>query len=285
MSLAKSSQRNNQAQRTISTAEPEKIFLNISCECTPCLAEAADSDPRLLSTMLLFLVLGSVLAQGCSGCQCGSVSSGGGLQVNCSGQGLLQLPQFPASATELLLQNNQLTTIPPGMFDSLPMLRRVQLSGNPLHCDCSTLYLTHWLQMHSSTSGMPTCASPPELALKPVADLMKMDLPSCSPAPCPGWLYNLVLSLALVPLNALLLWCVRLARDSTFILGIDERHSGLEMDSLRSLRPKHRVRVRYSLGSLTTGSDEQDRPLLNMDILPQILDVLHKQHNIKIKTP
>ncbi|KAL0159037.1 hypothetical protein M9458_047113, partial [Cirrhinus mrigala] len=147
------------------------------------------------------------------------------------------VPQLPASITELLLQNNFLTTITPGHLDQLHHLQLVDLSGNPFHCDCS---------IH-----------PAELAQRPIDKLTDADFASCVSDHCSG--------------------------NSTFILGIDERHTGFEAESLRSLKPKHRMRMRVSIGSLSPVTDDTDKPLLNMEILPQILDVLHKQHNIKIK--
>lgn len=90
-------------------------------------------------------------------------------------------------------------------------------------------------------------------------------------------------------LIGLLLWGLRLAKNSTFTLDIDQRHAGLEVDSLRSLKPKHR-RLQRTLSEERENSaslswtNDPERPLINMEILPQILDVLHKKHNIKIKT-
>lgn len=236
----------------------------------------------LPSRMLFTLLLCSVFAHvGCDSCRCVTLPSKG-VHVNCSLQGLRNIPHLPARTTELLLQNNLLTTITPGQLDMLHNLRLVNLSGNPFHCDCRILYLRQWLKMNKAVSVMPTCASPPELAQKSIDELTDADLPSCASDQCSGLAYNAILCSLLCILIGLLLWCVQLARNSTFILGIDERHTGFEVESLRSRKPKHRMRMRYSIGS---GTDDMDKPLLNMDILPQILDVLHKQHNIKIKVP
>uniref|UniRef100_A0A671RUS9 LRRCT domain-containing protein n=1 Tax=Sinocyclocheilus anshuiensis TaxID=1608454 RepID=A0A671RUS9_9TELE len=129
-------------------------------------------------------------------------------------------------------------------------------SGNPFHCDCSIQYLRQWLQRNKLTDA---------------------DFASCVSDQC--FDVNAILCLMLCFLIGLLLWCLQLARNST------SRHTGFEAESLQSLKPKHRARMRCSIGSLSTGTDDMDKPLLNMDILPQILDVLHKQHNIKIKVP
>lgn len=208
-----------------------------------------------------------------------------GVRMNCTSQGLRIIPQLHSRITELLLQDNLLTTITPGRLDMLHNLQLANLSGNPFHCDCSILYFRQWLKRNKAISVMPVCASPSELAQRSIDELTDADLSSCVSDECSGWVYNAILCLMLCFLNVLLLWCVQLARNSTFILGIDERHAGFEAESLRSLKPKHRARIRYSIGSLSPGADDTDHPLLNMDILPQILDVLHKQHNIKIKVP
>uniref|UniRef100_A0A671RU63 Uncharacterized protein n=1 Tax=Sinocyclocheilus anshuiensis TaxID=1608454 RepID=A0A671RU63_9TELE len=115
-----------------------------------------------------------------------------------------------------------------------------------------------------------------------IDELTDADFASCATtSPCS---VNAILCLMLCFLIGLLLWCLQLARNSTSVR-TTIRHTGFEAESLQSLKPKHRARMRCSIGSLSTGTDDMDKPLLNMDILPQILDVLHKQHNIKIKVP
>ncbi|KAK2885973.1 hypothetical protein Q8A67_016810 [Cirrhinus molitorella] len=233
---------------------------------------------------LTFLLCSIFAHVSCQSCSCVTLPSSG-LRVNCSSQGLRSIPQLPISITELLLQNNLLTTITPGHLDQLHDLQLVNLSGNPFHCDCSIQYLSQWLKRNKAANVMPVCASPAELAQRSIDALTDADFTSCVSDYCFGWVYNGILCFMLCFLIGLLLWCLQLARNSTFILGIDERHTGFEAESLRSLKPKHRARMRVSIGSLSPGTDDMDKPLLNMDILPQILDVLQKQHNIKIKVP
>ncbi|XP_073676030.1 platelet glycoprotein IX [Garra rufa] len=233
---------------------------------------------RILFHSGLSFLLCSIFAHvGCESCGCVTLPSRG-LRVNCSSQGLRTIPQLPVSITELLLQNNLLTSVTPGHLDQLHDLRLVNLSGNPFHCDCSIQYLRQWLKRNKAVSVMPVCASPAERAQRPIDELTDADFASCASDHCFGWVYNGILCFLLCFLIGLLLWCLQLARNSTFILGIDERHSGFEAESLRSLKPKHRARM-------SPGTNDLDKPLLNMEILPQILDVLHKQHNIKIKVP
>ncbi|XP_043924723.1 platelet glycoprotein Ib beta chain [Protopterus annectens] len=81
--------------------------------------------------------------------QCPSECSCTDTVVDCSGQQLKSdtLPnQFPSSTREIRLNNNQLTTLPNGFFDKLPMLQKVVLNGNPWKCDCDLLYFRSWLQ-------------------------------------------------------------------------------------------------------------------------------------------
>uniref|UniRef100_W5LUA7 Glycoprotein IX (platelet) n=1 Tax=Astyanax mexicanus TaxID=7994 RepID=W5LUA7_ASTMX len=214
-------------------------------------------------------------------CRC-SPGPSAGLWVSCASQGLKQIPKLPTETTELHLQHNQLSTVPAGHFDALRDLQLANLSENPFHCGCNIRYLRSWLLRNKALVPVaPKCASPPALALRSITELSEEEFSGCAPTLCSGLLYNCSVGLALCGLIGLLFWCFRLAKDLTFILGIGERHVGLEAESLRSLKPKHRMRI--GAGSSLQRTDELERPLLNMEILPQIIDALHKQHNIKIK--
>lgn len=209
-----------------------------------------------------------------------------GLQVNCSSLNLVDLPHLPPDTTELHVQDNQLTSVSPGLFDRLVGLKKVSLSGNPFHCDCRIQYLRNWLLRNRAVvSEEPTCVSPSSVAQRAVAELSDDYFSSCTPAGCTGGTYyNTMMGVMLCCLIVLLLWSLRLAKMSTFTLYIHERHSGFNADSLRSLRPKHRRRLHTAQSEV--GADSltwTENPLLNMELLPQVLDVLHKKHNIKIK--
>ncbi|XP_066529194.1 glycoprotein IX (platelet) [Hoplias malabaricus] len=232
----------------------------------------------------VLLFLSSSLAQTSSdSCMC-SMSPSAGVSVKCISQSLREIPSLSADTSELYLQQNQLSTVPAGHFDSLRDLRVANLSHNPFHCGCNIRYLRAWLRRNKAvTPEAPRCASPQSLANRIISDLRDEDFSGCVREPCSGALFNFVVGLMLLGLIGLLFWSFRLAKDLTFILGIGERHVGLEAESLRSFKPKHRKRMSFGAGSSNTRGDELERPLLNMEILPQIIDALNRQHNIKIK--
>lgn len=198
----------------------------------------------------------------------------------------MELPHLPSDTTELHVQNNRLTAVSPGLFDRLVGLKKVLLSGNPFHCDCRIQYLRNWLLKNRAiVPKEPTCASPSSVAQKAITELSDDHFSSCVPASCTDGIYNTVMGVMVCCLIILLLWSLRLAKMSTITLYIDERHSGFEGDSLRSLRPKHRRRLHTALSENGLDSDSLTctENQGNMELLPQVLDVLHKKHNIKIK--
>ncbi|XP_028266241.1 platelet glycoprotein IX [Parambassis ranga] len=212
------------------------------------------------------------------------------LKVNCSSLNLMELPHLPADTTELHMQDNRLTSVPPGLFDRFVGLKKVSLSGNAFNCDCRIQYLRNWLLRNRDVvSKEPVCSSPSSVAQKAISELSDDFFAPCTITTCTDGTYNTMMAVMLCCLIVLLLWSFILARKSTFTLYIDERHSGFEADSLRSLKPKHRRRLHTGLSEISSDSDyipltdDLERPLANMELLPQVLDVLHKKHNIKIK--
>ncbi|XP_058265155.1 glycoprotein IX (platelet) [Hemibagrus wyckioides] len=214
-----------------------------------------------------------------SSCSC-STSPSSGVSVNCSSQGLNTIPDFPSDTTELYLQHNILLTVPPGFFDSFLMLRVVDLSENPFHCGCNIRYLRAWLLKNREVNTVPPrCSTPSSRAHRAITGLSETEFLSCVRKRCFTAGYNLALALLLCGVLGLLLWSLLLAKGLSFTLGIGEKHGGLRAESLRSLKPKHRAKVK----NVTQWSEDLETPLLDMDILPQIIDTLHKHHNIKIK--
>lgn len=238
----------------------------------------------MLSGLSLAVLLLATRTTGQS-CLCSTLLPAG-LKVNCSSLNLMQLPHLPSDIKELYAQDNRLTSVSPGLFDRLVGLEKVSLSGNPFHCDCRIQYLRNWLLKNRAIlSKEPTCASPSSVAQKAVTELSDDFFSSC--AGCTGGTYNTVMGVMLCCLVVLLLWSLRLARMSTITLSINERHSGFEADSLHSLKPKHRRRLHNVLSEDNSDSviytEDVEKQLINMELLPQVLDVLYKKHNIKIK--
>ncbi|XP_028848795.1 platelet glycoprotein IX isoform X1 [Denticeps clupeoides] len=208
------------------------------------------------------------------------------LRMDCSSKNLVEMPYISPDATEVLLQDNRLTTVPPGHLDMPRSLKMVNLSRNPFHCGCGIQYLWMWLHANKEVTVVATCASPGALAGRAISTLSHSDFFFCSmDYQCFGGPYEVFLGCMFCLLIVLLMWNLRLAKNSTFILGIDERHAGFEAESLRSMKPKHRKRIRSIENSNSIFvSSELEQPLLgNMEILPQIIEVLHQTHNIKIK--
>lgn len=223
-------------------------------------------------------------------CQCSALLPAG-LKVNCSFSNLMELSRPSSDATELFVHDNRLTSVPPGLFDGLVGLKKVSLSGNPFHCDCRIQYLRNWLLKNRAiVSKEPTCASPRYVARRAIADLSDDHFSSCAMANYAGGPFSATMCVMLCCLIVLLLWSLRLAKMSAITLYINDRHSEIEAQSLRSLKPKHR-RLQSGLSVLSQNSDpltcleDLEKPPINMELLPQVLDVLHKKHNIKINLP
>lgn len=235
--------------------------------------------PSLSLAVLLLSATSSAIAAHQS-CSCSSLHSAD-LRVNCSSLTLMELPHLPTDTTELYVENNRITFVSPGQFDGLVGLKKASFSGNPFHCDCRIAYFRNWLLKNKAVIlKEPTCASPSSVAQKAISELSDEHFSSCAPTSCANGTYNILMGVMLCCVIVLLLWCLRLAKSSTFTLYIDERHSGFEADSLRSLKPKHRRRLHTDHTNYTM---DLEKPPLNMDLLPQVLDMLHKKHNIKIK--
>ncbi|TNM86895.1 hypothetical protein fugu_007125 [Takifugu bimaculatus] len=224
-------------------------------------------------------------------CRCSPLPPAG-LKVDCSFSNLTELFGLPPDTTELLMQENRLTSVTPGLFDKLVGLEKVSLSGNPFHCDCKIQYLRNWLLKNMAlVSQQPTCASPGSVARTEISDLSDDYFTSCGKANSTCGLFNIVIAVAVCFLIALLAYILRLAKMSTITLYIHKKHSELDAVALQPLRPKRRRRVnsRFSMDSQNSDSllyvDDLEKPLLNLELLPQVLDTLQRRHNIKITVP
>lgn len=228
------------------------------------------------SALIVFLLLAtSSTFAGAHPCHC-TVHPTKGLQVNCNfGKPNLR-PHLPQDTAELHLYN--ISMVQPGLFDKLVGLKTISFIGNSFHCDCRTQYLRNWLWKNKDiVLKEPKCTSPTTVAKTPISDLGDDFFSTCSPSKCTSGAYIIIIGMALSCVIVLLVCSLILAKKSTITLYIDERHALFEAHSLRSRKPKHR---RWSFLNKT---EPLERPLLNMELLPQVLDTLHKKHNIKIK--
>ncbi|XP_036593388.1 platelet glycoprotein IX [Trichosurus vulpecula] len=112
-------------------------------------------------------------------CDCQALETFG-LVIDCSNRGLTTVPALPSTTRHLYLQNNNLSSIPAGTFDHLSYVNRIDVTGNPWHCDCSILYLNLWLEDHAEDILHVTrCASPASTASLPLSQLTGNELEGC----------------------------------------------------------------------------------------------------------
>uniref|UniRef100_A0A8C6UQ15 Glycoprotein IX (platelet) n=1 Tax=Neogobius melanostomus TaxID=47308 RepID=A0A8C6UQ15_9GOBI len=234
----------------------------------------------MIFTLILPIFLLSTSTALALPCRC-VVHPKGGIIVNCSSTKLASPLQLSRDITELHLSNTGLSTVPPGLFDKLVGLRRLSIAGNPFHCDCRIQYLRNWLLKNRDiVTDEPSCASPGAVAQTSISELSSEFFSSCSKPKltCKNGAYIVLTWVMLLCVVALLAYTLRLAKESTITLNIDERHELFEAHSLCSRKPKHRRKF-----SFLNKQEPDERPLLNMELLPQVLDTLHKKQNIKMK--
>ncbi|CAF93458.1 unnamed protein product, partial [Tetraodon nigroviridis] len=75
----------------------------------------------------------------------------------------------------LSLYDNQLSTILPGAFDTLPNLSTLNLLANPFNCDCRLSWFGAWLRSRRIVTGNPRCQSPAFLREIPLQDVAAPD--------------------------------------------------------------------------------------------------------------
>ncbi|NXE09867.1 GPIX protein, partial [Lophotis ruficrista] len=113
-------------------------------------------------------------------CNCKSLGEMKGLQIDCSSRKLTEVPALPVNTKRLYLQNNSLTSVPPGALDNLRSLEEVKVFDNPWNCDCHILYLKLWLEDVSAPSlANVRCATPAPVRMKPLGELTGNDLGIC----------------------------------------------------------------------------------------------------------
>ncbi|XP_077308280.1 platelet glycoprotein IX-like isoform X2 [Lithobates pipiens] len=161
-------------------------------------------------------------------CKCTSLDKGA-LKVDCSFGNLDSFPSFPEETEELLLQENKLTTIPAGAFDNLINLKKLNLTSNPLHCDCNIWYLIMWLSDEDMEvdSGIK-CVSPSSLHGKPLSQLTGNQIGFCSRHTrfCSDFLFNdAFLYIFLFLLLSLMILCLRTFKKIKFNIKVSDNNT------------------------------------------------------------
>ncbi|XP_061477981.1 platelet glycoprotein IX-like [Rhineura floridana] len=151
---------------------------------------AASMNKVKISTaevLVLLLLLSTAQALPCPPCYCEPLEDHRGWVLDCSSMGLKEMPLLSTEVCHschtikiLHLQNNSLTTVPPGALDNLIYLKEVDFSNNPWHCDCSILYFKQWLEDFSVMSlANLKCASPASVKARALSQLSGNELEAC----------------------------------------------------------------------------------------------------------
>lgn len=157
-------------------------------------------------------------AEACpASCDCKSLGDTKGLQIDCSSRKLTAVPALPGDTKRLYLQNNSLTSVPPGTLDSLHSLEEVKTSDNPWNCDCHILYLKLWLEDVSAPSlAKAICATPAPVRMKPLRQLTGNELGSCKrllPIKCLEFFWrDLILIAGAIITLILVAWALKFSR-------------------------------------------------------------------------
>ncbi|XP_009909164.2 platelet glycoprotein IX [Dryobates pubescens] len=164
------------------------------------------------------LLLAVALSGACPpSCSCKTLGDRKGLQVDCGSRGLREVPALPVDTRRLYLQNNSLTTVPPGSLDSLSSLEELEVFDNPWNCDCGILYLKLWLEDVSAPSlASVRCASPAPVSTKPLVQLTGNELGACKrllPIKCVEFFWrDLILIAGAIITLLLVAWALKFSK-------------------------------------------------------------------------
>ncbi|NXK52205.1 GPIX protein, partial [Chauna torquata] len=164
-------------------------------------------------------------------CNCKSLGEMKGLQIDCSSRKLKKVPALPVNTRRLYLQNNSLTTVPPGALDSLLSLEEVKIFDNPWNCDCHILYLKFWLEDVSEPSlANIRCATPAPVKMKPLKQLTGNELGICKRSlPIKSldffWRDLILIALAIITL-ILVAWALKFSKKVVCQINLSQYASG-----------------------------------------------------------
>ncbi|KAG2470449.1 GPIX protein, partial [Polypterus senegalus] len=247
-------------------------------------------------SVLLFISLTVCGAQPCPLlCHCSQLPLGG-FRVNCSARHLTDMPKLHPQTSELLLQENHLTTVPLGSLDTLGSLRFFNLSHNHWDCSCHIVYLKRWLEVQATTFSMEvTCSTPVALNGRSIVNLDRHMFSMCPSTWCFLQLFmDVCLFLAFLLLLVLLHYSLRSAKTLPVTFHLNVANEVLEPKPLKPINVIHRQKRRKLSSYTNLEAEAPEGPNLNrdrmgsifvpdgMDILPQILDTLHTQYDIKL---
>ncbi|KFV48296.1 Platelet glycoprotein IX, partial [Tyto alba] len=160
-------------------------------------------------------------------CSCKSLGETKGLHIDCSSRKLTTVPALPRNTRRLYLQNNSLTSVPPGALDSLHSLEEVKMFDNPWACDCHILYLKLWLEDVSAPSlASVRCATPAPVRMKPLGQLTGNELGGCKrllPIKCLEFFWRDIILIAGAIITLILVaWALKFSKKLVYQINLSQ---------------------------------------------------------------
>lgn len=158
-------------------------------------------------------------------CSCKALGERKGLQIDCSSRKLKEVPALPVNTKRLYLQNNSLSTVPPGALDSLLSVEEVKLFDNPWTCDCHILYLKLWLEDVSEAAlANIRCATPAPVRMKPLKQLTGNELGTCKrslPTKCLEFFWKDLILIAIAIVTFILVaWALKFSKKVVYQINL-----------------------------------------------------------------
>ncbi|XP_075176750.1 platelet glycoprotein IX-like [Anomaloglossus baeobatrachus] len=179
-------------------------------------------------------------------CKCLRLTDGT-LRVDCSSRDLKDFPSLPEDTAELYLQGNLLTQVPAGAFDNLISLKKLNLSSNPLHCDCRIWYLVMWLSDGDMEDvSEKKCVHPAPLCGKAVRQLTHITACSRRTRRCSDFLLHDAFLFALLSLLfCLMILCWKTSQMINFKIKVTDKDIELRTRPTPKIRVPKRRTVSY----------------------------------------